>query len=300
MAGENRMKKKDQWMLIAVLAVLAVGYMVYNPGALGTTQAGTADQPVTVSDNTATLSLACYDAELGIDNGKVGAQIEVQKGGVPVYPLTNDGDGVVTLDANQGFKEGDAITVRCLNNSDTGYYENRVQKTLTKGVNSVAVPVKKVGTVIPSVTSGTVAITAAGSGSMEYDLDITTQRQFFHNPVIGVRDQATNVNAAISSGNITSMTCTGGHTVPCDTDTAGGYVFCCQLDLAGEYLSTSTSVSDAKIFLYAGTAADPIGNLTATIFDSIPFGTVDGGLSINHANAYDTTNTALQDPIIVT
>lgn len=294
------MKKKNQAYLVALVAI---GLVAMQAGWLATlglkpfgTTTGTPDTPIVTTENKATVALACYDVDNGQENGKVGAQMEVSKNGQVVLPLTNYATGSTTLDANQGYLAGDKIVVRCINNTDTGYYENRVEKTLEAGVNSVAVPVKKVGTVVPSLTSATVAITSAGSGSIEYDLDISTQRQYFYKPIIAVKDRSS--ETAISSGNITSISCSGGHVVPCDTDTITGYSFCCQIDK--EFISTTDSVADGKVFLYAGAAADPIGNLTMTIFDGVPFATQDGQASINRANAYDSTNTALSSAIVVT
>jgi hypothetical protein len=283
--------KQKNWMMLGLVVAVVLLANAYGYVKIPSVGAGTAPGTAPGSGGgggVATVSVACYDVDQGLDNGKVGAQVEVDKGGVPVYPLTNAATGVVTLDANQGYHAGDTVVVRCLNNSATGYYENRVTTTLQSGVNAVAVPLHKVGTGQVAVTSLTAAIGSGGSNWIEYDLSMTAQRQYLYKPILAIKDSATNTNTAISSGNITSISCSGGHTVSCDTDAISGYNFCCQLD-APEFVSTNAIVSKGKINLYAGNAKDPIGNLTMKIYNSVPYPTFDGQASINRAIAYQST-----------
>jgi hypothetical protein len=293
-------KKTDNLILGLLLGALVIGAIWFTQGGLAGTQAGTpGNPPLITQEDKATVAISCYDIDNGVDNGKVPCSCAIlDEAGNEVYPLTYLSGGSTQLADTYGFHVGDKVVGRCLNNSDTGYYENRVPVTLVAGVNSIQVPLHKVGTISPTVTTSALTIGAAGSSSVEYDLATSTQRQYFYKTIIFCRDLA-GEGTPIGLGNITSMSCSGGQAVTCDVDAiSGGAGFCCQLDK--EYVSTTDIVSKQKIFLFAGASADPTGNITCVTFDGIPYDTTPGKASINRANAYDTTNTAVSARITIT
>jgi hypothetical protein len=294
-------KKKDQYMGILLLgvAVLAVLFATGNLKLGAGPEPGTPEgPPLITTEDKATVAISCYDIDNGVENGKVPCSCAIldDATGNEVYPLTFLSGGSTQLADTYGFHVSDKVVGRCLNNSDTGYYENRVPVTLTAGVNSIQVPMHKVGTVSPTVTDETLDIAAdGGSISIEYDLATTVQRQYFYKPIFFCRDLA-GEGTPIGLGNITDMSCSGGQKVTCDVDTiSGGAGFCCQLDK--EFVSTTDIISKQKIFLYGATASDPKGNITCITYDGVPFDSTIGKASINRANAYDTTNTALSSRV---
>jgi hypothetical protein len=293
-------KKKDQAYML-LLGVLLIGAVLFATGNLSLgagPQPGTPEgHPLITTEDKATVAISCYDIDNGVENGKVPCSCAIlDEAGNEVYPLTFLTGGSTQLADTYGFHVGDKVTGRCLNNTDTGYYENRVPVTLTAGVNSIQVPMHKVGTVTPTVTTSAITIGAAGSSSIEYDLACDTQRQYFDRPIIQCKDLA-GEGTPIGLGNITSMSCSGGNSVTCDVDAITGAGFCCQLDK--EFVSTTDIVSKQKVFFFAGAAADPVGNITCVIFDGVPYDSTPGKASINRANAYDTTNTALSSRITI-
>lgn len=272
------MKKKNTYGLIAlILAAVLVGvYLKIIP--MGGLQ-GTPDQPVTLQENKAAVTAICYDETSDATNGKVAADITVLKTGQQDGKTTNEGDGVVTYDLNAGYQAGDSVTVRCINNSDDGYYRNEVQKTLVIGENTIAVPVKHVGDISVTASASTLAVAANEMKSIDLDISADTQREYYNRPIVACKGEAGSLD-----GEVKSITISGFTSVGCDVDTLSGYTWCNQLDTP-EYLSTSAIVDDAKFWVEA-TSSNPAGNLNCSIVDGVPYGGA-GVAAINRANSYD-------------
>lgn len=276
------MKKKDMYMLLAIGVVgLLVAQMGLIPGVSPpfAPSAGTPETPITVSENKASLTASCYDEDLGLDNGRVAvSMLEVQKNGNVIYSQA-DTDGTVLLDVDQGFVAGDSVVVRCRNNSDDGYYENRVTSTLAKGVNSVNVPMKKVGDIVVGMPSTvTVAMSANNLKSFDVDYSTDTDKEHFYQPIVACKGEGTTLD-----GEIEDVYTSAGTKVSCDNKVLSSYRWCTQLDAVD--VSVKAPLDDIKLWIDS-TSTDPAGNLNCTVVDGTPYAGA-GIANINDADSYD-------------
>ena len=282
------MKQKYWSAVIGALAVVVLLGMTGNlPSSLGGAKAaqGTAAAPVVQEGTQAAIDVVCYDVTSNPIDGKVGATITV--GG----KTTVQTGGVVSYDLNAGFKSGDKLTVTCMNNSGSGYYRSDVPVELKAGTNTVNVPVKKVGTIVPQLgasKSASLALTVGLNGYVSDAISLVTsaQKQFFYKPVIGCKD-ATG-NSTITNGDVTDIQISGFTSVGCDSNVLSGNNFCAQSQK--EWVSTDDFINNQLIWVKAGTGRDPAGTITCTIQDGVPMANA-GVLSINDADAYSTTAT---------
>jgi hypothetical protein len=263
---------------------MALGF-IQMPGIQQT--AGTEEKPLVSQDNSAGVDVTVYDIESDPINGKVPATIIV--GG---KVNADDADGVVSYDLDQGFKAGQTITISAYNNSDTGYYRNDVQVTLKAGTNTVNVPVKKVGTIVPKLgsskaTSASITVGNNGLESEDIILIASQKEQYFSQPVVACKDTASE-GTPIGLGNVTDIYMSGFDSVDCDKDVLSGYQFCMQSQK--DYITTDDYYS-GLISVDAGNDKDPVGNVTCVIQDGVPYEDA-GTLNINDADAYDSTGTA--------
>lgn len=284
------------WMLAAVAVILVGGSSIYDrwinpvPSLAGVSTGGGQDINIFTDDKTRALDVVCYDVTGTADMNGVSSVVKVARNGQVIKDSTTT-TGAVTYDVNQGFRIGDQLSVRCLNNTDIGYYENRKDLILSETTGVINIPVHAVGT--PQVTvyntagqipTQQVALAANGVANIKADIDTSSELAYYYRPILAFKDNSTNGGSIVSE--LTKITISGGvgdgGVVSCDSYALSGYVRCVQV--ATDFVSAG-SLKTIPIQLTCG-SSDCAGVLDWKIVDGVPYES-NGVANINLADSYD-------------
>lgn len=239
---------------------------------------------VNTESNQAGISVSCWDISETATTGGYQADVQIFNGESKVADDDTSG-GQKTYDVNQGFVSGQTLTVKCYNNSDSGAYEESKTVTLSKGMNSVSLPMMIVGN--PSVSfynnagSATLDLVANERDTLKFDTTTSSTKTYYFNPVFGYKTSTGSI-----MDEITEITMSNGVTVSCDPYALSGYSKCIQIQ---GVVSGLNPISGGLAGFTCG-ASDCAGDISYKVVDGVPASAV-GTASVDQSDAYDTTGT---------